>query len=182
METLGQIFKYAASYNIDWAWLIAFAIASALSFFPIHWIVLKLHDRRMNREIEGNENLTGIQRKEKKEALLSHFDLEFAGTIGKLERIVYIFSVMYGAAFAVLSGWLVMKAFTTWLEKQDPNEDLPPAPATAGTPPSAPPADKATMMRIYHLYLYGNVLSLLSGLGLGALGVAVAKILPKAFP
>jgi hypothetical protein len=157
MGVLANIVSASRDFGVDLPWLLAFFVASLLSYFPVHQLVRNLHQRQFSRIVEKSRDKTlgGIEDEEK--ALGRHFDMEFAGTIGKAERIVYVFSVMYGNAFAVLSGWLVMKAFTKWLERKD--------------------MDETRLMRYYYLYLYGNLLSLLGGLSLGALGLAIQKVL-----
>jgi hypothetical protein len=139
-ETLAQIFKASAAFGLDLAWLLAFFAASAMSWLVnpiVHW----LHQRNLQKESKEVQD---------------HFDMAFAPTIGKLERVLYIYAIMYapgGSAFAIISGWLVMKAFSVWLERTD------------------------ARMRPYHLYLYGNALSLLAGLALGSIGLMLYRII-----
>ena len=80
-----------------------------------------------------------------------------APIIGILERIIYIIGIMFGGAFALISGWLVMKAFNTWLQ----TEEL-----------KAHPTE--VRMAYYHQYLYGNALSLIAGVVLGFIGLHLA--------
>ena len=91
-----------------------------------------------------------------KDEITSHFDMTFAPIIGILERIIYIAGIMFGA-YVLISGWLVMKAFNAWLMT---------------TELEGPRAKER--MAYYHLYLYGNALSLITGLVLGFIGLHLA--------
>src|SRR5438270_12344403 len=63
--------------------------------------------------------------------------------IGGLERIFYVFAVMY-AKPELVTGWLVMKTFSGWVGE-----------------------DPESRYARYNGFVIGNILSLLFGLGLG---------------
>lgn len=138
--------NFAETYG--WPWITAFIIMSIASL-PLNFIIGKLFSLQMKRlatQIATTEN-----------EIRSHFDMNFAPIIGILERIVYIAGIMFGGAYVLISGWLVMKAFNAWLM----------------TTELADPRTKGRMA-YYHLYLYGNALSLIAGLVLGFIGLHLA--------
>jgi hypothetical protein len=152
--TLSQFILEARTYGVDLPWLGAFILATGLTYFPVHPLVYKMHDKQLGEIVKKSPNKTLESVEKEKQAVRDRYDMEFAPIIGSLERVLYVYCVMQGA-YALLSGWLVMKAFTAWLEQKGVN-----------------PAER---MRYYHLYLYGNILSLFGGLAAGAIGLAVYK-------
>jgi uncharacterized metal-binding protein len=117
-----------------------------------------MHDKQLSEIVKKSPKKTLESLEKEKQLVRDKYDMEFAPIIGNLERVVYVYSVMQ-ASYAVLSGWLVMKAFTAWLEQKGVNPE--------------------ERMRYYHLYLYGNVLSLFGGLAAGAIGLAISKALSQ---
>ena len=80
------------------------------------------------------------------EVILDEYYLRFAALIGITERFLYVYAVMFNQ-FSLLGGWLVMKAFFSWMKKDS--------------------------LCDYHAYIFGTALSLLLGLLCGAVGVLV---------
>jgi len=89
----------------------------------------------------------GKRFKEDTQSEVNAHDLPFAAIIGNLERVLYIYGVVT-SQYAVISGWLVMKAFFLWIR-------------------SGGPSDSRLDIRHYFVYLYGSGLSLIAGLALG---------------
>jgi hypothetical protein len=185
--------------SVDWQWVSAFVIAALLSW-PFNRLVRMLFRNQMRhcaQSIVDRDRTRQVSVDAKFREIETHFDMESAPLIGKVERILYIFGIMFTGAYAIISGWLVLKAFNTWLEGLE-LAGVPANPAAAATAPATTqgqqdPADyqrerdrlqeernrlKADRMSYYHLYLYGNALSLLTGLALGVIGLQIRMALP----
>lgn len=91
--------------------------------------------------------------------ILETFDLDFAQEIGTLERTFYVFSVISGQ-YALLAGWLVMKAFFAWIQ------------IPANTKINLPNPSEWQML-MYHSYLWGSGRSLMFGMLCGIIGQCV---------
>lgn len=146
------LFKTALAYGFDLPLIGLVAIASLLSVL-LNGIVANLHSTQFRCLIAANLDKRIGEIKQEYEQIASDLDMQFAATIGKVERVLYIIAVALGQ-YALISGWLVLKAFSAWLR---PREQEPKA------------------MNYYHLYLYGNLLSLLLGVGLGMLALGLSK-------
>jgi uncharacterized metal-binding protein len=108
--------------------------------------------RRCAREIAEPGQADNVFRQ-----IEEHFAMESAPLIGTIERVIYVFGIMFAGAYALISGWLVLKAFSAWLQ----GSELQPNPIRG-------------RMAYYHLYLYGNALSLMTGLALGFVGLQLS--------
>jgi hypothetical protein len=201
----------AGIYNCQW--LTAFVAVSILSLLA-HFAVRGLFDLQMNHcaktivllELRSRNPGTNVTNAPadlvtaKYQQIHDHFDLGSAAIIGMIERIFYIFAIMFGGAFAVMSGWLVLKAFNTWLEgfeiRSESVDELATSVLSATRRNAALPEiadiaqrakdaadtrDKAKRMAYYHLYLVGNGLSLAAGIALGFLGLQLAARWPWLF-
>ena len=93
------------------------------------------------------------------ENLRAEFDLRFAGIVGGLERVLYIYSVMRGE-LALAAGWLVLKAFfpLNYIDRPPDKHVLP------------------ERMKRYHIYILCNGLSLLVGIACGTLALMAREI------
>jgi hypothetical protein len=169
MHCVREICRTLYQYGVDLPAILGFLVGTFLAYFPGHRFVGALFERRrsivktrMEADLEKTLKRDTADYKSKVEEEVETFerelDLENAVVIGKWERALYVYSVMFNQ-FSLLSGWLVMKAFFGWL----------------GTKEQEREQERARWrMRKYHLYLYGNVWSLIVGLGCGAIGRAVA--------
>ena len=113
-----------------------FVLACALAWYPGNWLIWFSWKRFAWYASRFGKVPIGEPR-------------QLARTIGGLERILYIFSVMVGH-LEILAGWLIMKAFFGWIK--DGNSE----PSAADEP-----------MVNYYGFLQGNLSSLLLGLGVG---------------
>jgi hypothetical protein len=163
MQCLQEICRTLNQYGFDLPAILGFLVGTILAYSPGHWFVGKLFERRKNivetrlkADLERRHEEHTVE--EELENFQHELDLENAVVIGKWERALYVYSVMFGQ-FSLLSGWLVMKAFFGWLGTKEQEREQEQA---------------RWRMRKYHLYLYGNLWSLLTGLGCGAIGRAVA--------
>lgn len=143
--------KTAGVYGVNIPLIIGFLAGSILAICG-NFIVFRLHRMQIQKLFVVDDNTTEKAKRDAYDKLLGEFDMRFAGLIGKTERILYVYSVMLNQ-FSLLGGWLVMKAFFGWLTKprSNPRDGLP----------------------YYHLYLYGNALSILCGLLCGSIGDCV---------
>jgi hypothetical protein len=98
---------------------------------------------------------------ERQRAIHEIFDWPGAKLIGVLERILYVYAVQI-LAWPLVAGWLAMKAFFIRLAEPD---QLP----------------VGRRQPIYHLYLYGNMISVLSGLIFGHIARAISAVIWKVF-
>src|SRR3954463_8384103 len=106
----------------DWNWVLAFLFVAFLSWPANYLVGLAFRSQMRNcaervahaRTSPQAADITQINREY--EAIFAHFDLATAARIGVLERILYAFGIMFGGAFAIISGWIVLKAFNSWLE------------------------------------------------------------------
>lgn len=174
-----------AAYN--WFWLLSFLLAVSASW-PTNKLVGKLFQRQMRacaRQIVEGRNVPPDKIEDAAEAeykiIFKHFDLDTAARIGKWERVIYVFGVMFGGgAWSLISGWLVLKAFNGWLEGMEISKptseaaNLPLPTVTASAAVAADASSKANRMIYYHLYLFGNALSLMAGVALGFVGLQLA--------
>jgi hypothetical protein len=185
---------FYATYNI--AWLLSFFLMVAI-VWATDWPVRNIFVEQLDRASKYIAKKTGDQESEVLTKLQDHFDLDTASLIGKLERILYVFGIMFGGAFAIISGWIVLKAFNTWLEVfeegQQRSTDLTQiivGHAVAKTLEKVPEeienykkgttAQKAKVSRMvyYHLYLIDNATSLMAGVTLGFIGLQLAAWAP----
>jgi hypothetical protein len=154
-------------YGVDAPSLVGFlfgALSVIISGPCIRKIILYLVDKTLGRLPPEPPNQTDDQRKEEKELIHSIFDWPGAELIGILERFLYVYSVLEVPAWPLMAGWLAMKAFFIRLAE----------PENAQFPPSRRQA-------IYHLYLYGNVISVLAGLICGHFARLVCAVIWKVF-
>ena len=149
------------TYEFDLPFLVAMIIGAALSV-AVHPIVKSAFVARI--ETTAKSTLTGPSDNsvgEKMPLILDHFDLPFAATIGCIERIIYVFAVIT-PAYDLIIGWLIMKAFYEWLKGPDEEQKLP-----------------LRAVVFYHLYLFGNAISLMAGLAAGVIGAVIMVYLRK---
>jgi len=95
------------------------------------------------------------------ELLDQTLNFPFARVIGRLERTLYMFAA-FVADYQLIAGWLVMKAFFTWLSHK-----------------KVLPEDQARDRNLmgYYMYLYGNLLSVLYGIGCGLAWAFLRRVL-----
>jgi len=166
---------FYATYNI--AWIASFLLAAVIAGL-LNWPVRNVFIMQLGRAADEISSKTRKPKPEVLKDLENHFDLPTASLIGKLERILYVFGIMFGGAFAIISGWLVLKAFNTWLEvfEQTQPGPLGTSQNAAGKAAEQQAANdkKLSRMIYYHLYLVGNAMSLMMGITLGFLGLQLA--------
>jgi len=79
-----------------------------------------------------------------------------AGTVGGLERVLYIYAVVFDK-YEIITGWLVMKAFFGWIRSEERST-------------KKEKENKATLDEVsntYNGFVLGTLLSLLIGLAAG---------------
>ncbi len=162
----------------SWVWILSFLIAAFAGSWSVNPIVFRLFDAEMRRcaaKLVNDDQRMETSAEDEYKLIKKHFDMELAPLIGKVERVIYVFGIMFGGAFALISGWLVLKAFAAWVgEIRRP--ETPENVTTSVEKTSAP------RLAYYHLYLYGNALSLLAGLALGLVGLHLTVYLPHLLP
>ena len=182
-----------------WHWILAFLFVAFLSW-PANALVGFLFRRQMRKcavrvatAKYAGRDATLQEIETEYNAIFNHFDLVTAARVGVMERIIYAFAIMFGNAFALISGWIVLKAFNSWLEGfeiRQKSEDT--ALALLGAAQIGPDEIRAQIEAIksgsrgtsvsrmvyYHLYLLGNGLSLMTGIALGFIGLELAAHWP----
>jgi uncharacterized protein YggT (Ycf19 family) len=130
--------------NIEAEFIIGLLIASLLCWFsnkrvvkPLYEFVIKLYGPHTIED----ERLT-----------------EASALIGRLEGIIYIYSVMM-ASYDLALAWIILKAFHEW------------------TSSSKEPNTPQRVLLDYYLYLAGNAISLFHGVFWGGVGLLVEHAL-----
>jgi hypothetical protein len=138
--------------------LLLFLAASLVACTLGHWFVKYMLVLLSERAIEKQSDMTHGRHREEVKKLLAEFDPKFAGIVGGLERVFYIYSVMRGE-LALVAGWLVLKAFfpLNYIHQPPDGHVL------------------AARMRRYHIYILASGLSLLMGLACGTLAL-IARV------
>lgn len=139
--------------------LIGFFVANLISWVAADNFIQGLYDKRFNEIVKSNPDQTLRDAQAKSEAWRNKLDLEFGKQIGRIERVFYIYAVMF-TQFSLLSAWVILKAFYGWIQK----------PSVAQS--AAPEEDKITT---FYAYIYGNALSLILALTLGHFGLLVSQ-------
>jgi hypothetical protein len=136
-------------------YLLSFFLAVSLAIFPGNWVVRVIHGQVFEKVRSSEESKRFIE-------------LEFKSTgakwIGQAERTIYIFGIMFGQP-GVITGVIILKAFFNWTDK-----------FLASVPPDNARVDLrrqnyVDMISNYHVYLAGNLISIIVGLTLGELGI-----------
>ena len=143
-----------------------FAAADLISWIIVDHVILALYNRRFKEILRGNLNLTGDQVNAKSISWRDKLDLDFGRRIGRIERIFYIYAVMLNQ-FTLLSAWVILKAFYGWIQK----------PAVSQSSASEEDKDITT----FYAYVYGNALSILTGIICGHVGLVVQEYLKRGF-
>ena len=136
-------------------YLLSFALAAVLAIWPGNLFVKHIH--RM-----------AFDRVPKSAASQEFIELEFrsvgAAWIGRVERVIYVFGIMFGQS-GVITAVIILKAFFNWTDKflamsQDQNADI-----------DARKQNYTDIISNYHVYLVGNLLSIIVGLFWGEVGI-----------
>jgi hypothetical protein len=86
---------------------------------------------------------------------LAEFRSKTAWIIGALERVIFIYALMFGQP-GLITGVLILKAFFSWTEQR--------ATADPAATAAAESARRLETIAHYHTYVIGNFLSLLTAL------------------
>lgn len=148
--------------GVDLCALIGFFVANLISWVAADNFIQGLYDKRFNEIVKSNPDQTLRDAQAKSEAWRNKLDLEFGKRIGRIERVFYIYAVMF-TQFSLLSAWVILKAFYGWIQK----------PSVAQS--AAPEEDKE--ITTFYAYIYGNALSLIVALTLGHFGLLVSNAL-----
>jgi len=132
--------------GIDIYFIISFIVVNLISWLWAADAIQSMYHRRF---------------KEKNKEWHSKLDLNFGKQIGRLERIFYIYSVMFGQ-FSLLNAWVILKAFFGWTQKTIIYSKM---------------RKKEKEITIFYSYLYGNALSLLAGLSLAHFGLFLYRVI-----
>jgi hypothetical protein len=149
---LADFWTATRNCGIDVPFLVGFLVAIVLGIWPGNWLVAQIHKWQLKTLLKPDGSKTFDEFNKEYDDLLKLFDWRFAQLIGRTERILYVIAVMT-AQYSILSGWLVMKAFFGWL--------------------SRPRRPQSESLPYYHMYLFGNALSILCGLLCGSIGNVV---------
>jgi hypothetical protein len=157
----------------DWAVVMtSFVIACVLSGWPGNqFIQMVFHLMLSHRRGPGGkgtmkEFLNGL----KEDPQLAAFRAETSRTIGSLERVIYIFAIMFGL-FPLITGVLILKAFYGWTDKSG---------TAKGTDESGTAKPSEEEMEInamhaqiahFHTYIIGNFLSVMVAMLFGFLAL-----------
>jgi hypothetical protein len=98
-----------ASFGIDLPSFFGFLFASLLSWFFADSIIQRLYSKRFDEMMGVDQNLTGNDIQRGKVDLANKLDLDFGKRIGRIERVFYIYSIMFNA-LTLLSAWVILKA------------------------------------------------------------------------
>jgi hypothetical protein len=91
--------------------------------------------------------------------------------VGRTERLLYIYAIASGV-YALLSGWIVLKAFFGWIYESK----LPELVEEGQRHESALQLSRRKLVGFY-LYIYGNALSLIAAVVLTYVGLTIAAAL-----
>jgi hypothetical protein len=152
--------------GIDLPAFCGFAAACLVSWVWADIVIQSLYNKRFKEMMESNPNLTHSQATQARHSWNRKLDLEFGKRIGRIERIFYIYAVMFDA-LTLLSAWVILKAFYGWIQK----------PSVAQS--DAPEAEKE--ITTFYLYIYGNALSLLVALIVAHGGKILANVFDLIF-
>ena len=154
-------------FIVHFSYLIGFAVACLLSWFPGNYFVYSSYRNVLQEIIEKDKAHPEINNKEALEneidKQLKGIDILLAKRIGKLERIFYIYAFMF-ESLGLLSGWIVLKAFFSWVTNSDD-----------GANGSAGKKSSERALRSFYLYIWGNALSLLLALAMAKLGSIISE-------
>jgi hypothetical protein len=130
-------------------YIVVAAVVSALAWIPGNWLLWFLWAQFAKHEGISEETPSPLVRK-----------------AGGLERIIYIIGVV-GHHYELITGWLVLKAFFLFLERD-----------VVGSPPRIAGLSRLEGKKLlgrYNGMLIGNALSLIFGVGLGVLANLVIR-------
>jgi len=127
-----------------------FVIAIVVSW-AFNWPIAYLLRNRLRRTIPADTS--EAEKQMELERLLKAVEMPLAGSIGRLERVIYITAIMMQLP-TVINGWITLKAFSAWLEKDEIRD--------------------YKLAHYYH-YIFGTGLSLLLGIVAGNLGLTLAQ-------
>lgn len=145
-------------YGIDFPILIGFLFSNLISWLFIDYIITYFYKRRFSDLSEAldkkpSEKLVLIEEWQLK------LDIDFGKRIGRLERVLYIYAIMFGKT-AILGAWIVLKAFFGWIGKHNRN--------------SQNEIEEMQDITQYYAYIYGNALSLIFALLLSHFGLLLS--------
>jgi hypothetical protein len=148
--------------GIDLPGLIAFLVVCTISWFFADNLIQYFYTRRLHSVVQRSPDQTIGKIAQEEDAWRRRLALDFGRIIGRLERIFYIYALMFDA-LGVLTSWVILKAFFGWIQ----------------SPSSSQPddADGARTMLSFYLYIYGNALSILSAILLYRLALVLSNIL-----
>jgi hypothetical protein len=162
--------------------IVGFYVSAFISFNFIDTPIQKLHDRILvkknvllkdcfggSKKIEATSTTKSnaeIRKQFQREHLLS---LSKGLEIGQLERLFYIYAVMNQGGFDLIAGIIVLKAFFGWMDTGKIRRSID-ASGTAGE------SEDSEDVLLYYAYIYGNLLSLASGILLGHTATFIAKV------
>ncbi len=148
-----------ASLGIDIPSFFGFLFACLLSWYFADSIIQRLYSKRFDEMMGADQNLTGKDIQRGKVDLANKLDLDFGKRIGRIERVFYIYSIMFNA-LTLLSAWVILKAFYGWIQKPEIARSL--------------ASESTKEITTFYLYIYGNALSLLMGLIMAHAGKVAA--------
>lgn len=178
-------------YNLEFVGIelhsiLGFMAAAAISFRFIDKKIQDLHDsilrregiardttglNKQNSEEDWNRNGHFFNELFEKQGLLS---LRKGAKIGQLERLFYIYAMMNPNGFDLIAAIVILKAFFGWIDVRNLKVfknglDL--------------NSTQINMLNVelYYAYIFGNLLSLGSGILLGHLAIVVARSIDLLF-
>jgi hypothetical protein len=112
-------------------------------------------------------------------AVRKMLDIRFGWHIGNIERIIYIYAIMFDK-LSLLTAWVILKAFFGWLEKPRMGSS-----ATIEGIVGAGVEDRTdevvASITLFYSYIYGNGISLLSGVFLAHVGLVLSRAISLSF-
>lgn len=143
-----------------------FTAAVIISWMAGDHLILALYRRRFREIVRGNPDLTSREADARSDAFAwrDKLDLDFGRRIGRIERVFYIYAVMLNQ-FTLLSAWVILKAFYGWIQKPEVSQS------------TASEEDKD--ITTFYAYVYGNALSILTGIVCGHAGLIVQEFLKR---
>lgn len=158
--SIHRLEKTWTHYGFDAPSIIGFLCGAALvklSSSLIKRLIYNQVELTLERLPQKTPPASPEEREKEKCEIHKIFDWQGAELIGILECFLYVYAVLEVPAWPLMAGWLAMKAF--FIRLAEPHE-----------------LEPSRRQSIYHLYLFGNIISVLAGLICGHIARAISTV------